>query len=90
MFAILNEINNNSHARTTGLITASIGIAAFIYCLVGITGYLSFGNAVGGNIIAMCTSNLYFPLPSHLPPPLHSLPAVPLSCLNTPLLFPHR
>ena len=54
MFSILNEIGNNSHFRTTAVVTASIGLAAFLYVLVAITGYLSFGNAVGGNVVAMC------------------------------------
>ena len=54
MFSILNEIGNNSHFRTTGVVFASIGVAAFIYILVAITGYLSFGNDVGGNVVAMC------------------------------------
>ena len=52
MFSILNEIGNNSHFRTNGVVFASIGTAAFLYILVAITGYLSFGNAVGGNIVA--------------------------------------
>lgn len=52
MFSILNEISNNSHFRTTSVVVASIGIAAFIYILVAITGYLSFGNELGGNIVA--------------------------------------
>lgn len=54
MFSILNEIGNNSSFRTTGVVIASIGLAAFIYILVAITGYLSFGNAVLGNIVGMC------------------------------------
>ncbi|CAD6591425.1 MAG: hypothetical protein ASARMPREDX12_005163 [Alectoria sarmentosa] len=53
MFSILNEIGNNSHFRTTAVVVASIGAAAFLYVLVAITGYLSFGNAVGGNVVAM-------------------------------------
>jgi amino acid permease len=52
MFSILNEISNNSHFRTTLVVAASIGTAASIYILVAITGYLSFGNEVGGNIVA--------------------------------------
>ncbi|KAK5065077.1 hypothetical protein LTR84_000912 [Exophiala bonariae] len=51
MFSILNEIGDNSHFRTTGVATASIGTAASIYVLVAITGYLSFGNEVSGNIV---------------------------------------
>lgn len=58
MFSILNEIGNNSSFRTTGVVSASIGVAAFIYVLVAITGYLSFGNAVLGNIIGMCECSL--------------------------------
>jgi amino acid permease len=54
MFSILNEIKNNSPYRTTSVITASIGSAGSIYVLVAITGYLSFGDHVGGNIINMC------------------------------------
>ena len=68
MFSILNEIRNNSHFRTTSVVFASNGSACFIYILVAITGYLSFGNAVGGNIVAMCKfifpSSLHF-LSSH-------------------------
>lgn len=53
MFSILNEIKNNSHFRTTGVVFASIGSAAATYILVAITGYLSFGNHVAGNIVGM-------------------------------------
>ena len=37
-----------------GVITASNGSAALIYVLVAITGYLTFGNSVVGNIVSMC------------------------------------
>lgn len=62
MFSILNEIGNNSHFRTTAVVVASIGISAFLYVLVAITGYLSFGNAVGGNVVAMCKPPVLPPL----------------------------
>lgn len=52
MFSILNEIADNRPSRTTGVIAFSIGSAASIYVLVAITGYLSFGNEIGGNIVA--------------------------------------
>jgi len=42
--------------RTTSVIFASIGSAASVYVLVAITGYLSFGNNVAGNIVGMCKS----------------------------------
>lgn len=59
MFSILNEIKNNSHFRTTGVVFASIGSAAATYILVAITGYLSFGNSVGGNIVGMYPPGVY-------------------------------
>ncbi|PWY90813.1 hypothetical protein BO70DRAFT_368039 [Aspergillus heteromorphus CBS 117.55] len=59
MFSILNEIGNNSHFRTTGVVFASIGGAAATYILVAITGYLSFGNSVGGNIVSMYPPGLW-------------------------------
>ena len=52
MFSIVNEIANNSHLRLSAVVGASIGSAGFIYILVAVTGYLSFGNTVGGNIVA--------------------------------------
>lgn len=53
MFSILNEINNNSHFRTTGVVAVSIGSACTVYILVAVTGYLSYGNNVLGNIVGM-------------------------------------
>ncbi|KAJ4984452.1 transmembrane amino acid transporter [Stagonosporopsis vannaccii] len=53
MFSILNEIANNSHLRTTTVILASIGGACALYILTGITGYLSYGDNIKGNIVSM-------------------------------------
>jgi len=53
MFSVLNEINNNSHFRTTGVVLVSIGTACTIYILVAVTGYLSYGDNVAGNIVGM-------------------------------------
>ncbi len=39
-----------------GVIGSSIGSAAAIYLLVAITGYLTFGSKVVGNIVSMCKS----------------------------------
>ena len=58
MFSILNEIGNNSHFRTTSVVVTSNGAAASIYILVAITGYLSFGNDIGGNIVAQYTPSV--------------------------------
>ncbi|KAF3893578.1 Amino acid transporter transmembrane [Trichophyton interdigitale] len=58
MFSILNEIANDSHYRTTSVIVTSIGSAAATYVLVGVTGYLSFGDTIGGNIVGMYAPSL--------------------------------
>ncbi|CAO2654088.1 Nn.00g108210.m01.CDS01 [Neocucurbitaria sp. VM-36] len=53
MFSILNEIADNSHFRTSTVIFASIGGACALYILTGITGYLSYGDNIRGNIVSM-------------------------------------
>lgn len=58
MFSILNEISDNSHFKTTSMVGASIGSAASTYVLVAITGYLSFGNTISGNIVGMYPPSL--------------------------------
>lgn len=68
MFSILNEIFDNSHFRTTSVVGASIGLACFLYILVGITGYLSYGDKVGGNIVSMCKYSKDLGLFLHLTP----------------------
>jgi amino acid permease len=52
MFSILNEASDPSHSASLSVIFGSIGSAASIYVLVAVTGYLSFGDHIGGNIIA--------------------------------------
>lgn len=59
MFSVLNEIANNSHFRTTSVVMASIGSSAATYILVAITGYLSFGDKVSGNVVGMYPPGLY-------------------------------
>ncbi|CVK93693.1 probable AVT6-involved in amino acid efflux from the vacuole [Fusarium mangiferae] len=53
MFSILNELKDNSPSSIIGVVSTSIGSAASIYIVVAITGYLTFGNAVVGNIVSM-------------------------------------
>jgi amino acid permease len=53
MFSVLNEIRDDSHFQTTSVVFSSIGSAASVYILVAITGYLSFGNNIAGNIVGM-------------------------------------
>lgn len=59
MFSILNEMKDNSPFKTTSVVGASIGSAFSMYVLVAITGYLSFGNHVSGNIVGMCKYFVY-------------------------------
>jgi hypothetical protein len=54
MFSILNELKDNSPSSVIGVVGSSIGSAASIYIVVAITGYITFGNAVVGNIVSMC------------------------------------
>lgn len=58
MFSILNEIKDDSPSSILGVIGASIGSAAGIYILVAITGYLTFGDKVIGNIVSMYDPNI--------------------------------
>ncbi|KAK4544663.1 hypothetical protein LTR36_003912 [Oleoguttula mirabilis] len=58
MFSILNELSTPTPTRTTAVVGASIGSAASIYILVAITGYLSFGSNILGNIVAQYTPSV--------------------------------
>jgi amino acid permease len=53
MFSILNEIADNSHFRTSTVILGAIGGGCSLYILTGITGYLSYGDNIRGNIVSM-------------------------------------
>ncbi|BGP17511.1 hypothetical protein JCM10213v2_005544 [Rhodosporidiobolus nylandii] len=48
-----NELRSNTQPRLNLVIGTSIGGAAVIYEVLGILGYMTFGAAVGGNIIEM-------------------------------------
>ena len=67
MFSIVNEIKDNSPGSLVGVIGSSIGSAASVYVLVAITGYLTFGDAIQGNIVGMCKYSLSNPS-DHDPP----------------------
>lgn len=51
IFSIINELTDNSVSNVTKVANSSIGIATFLILSVGITGYLTFGSNVLGNII---------------------------------------
>jgi amino acid permease len=53
IFSVHNELQDNSEKSIIKVIFSSIGSAAFIYELVAVLGYLSFGKDVLGNIILM-------------------------------------
>lgn len=62
MFAIINELKPNdtdgSQTRQSNLIIRnSISIACLSYLIVGVFGYLTFGNSVNANIITMYSPN---------------------------------
>ncbi|KAI0924501.1 hypothetical protein AcW2_005375 [Taiwanofungus camphoratus] len=60
IFPIFNEISSNTQTRMNIVIGTSIGSAAFIYEIITIFGYLTFGSKVGANIIAMYPSTSLF------------------------------
>ncbi|KAI8889383.1 hypothetical protein K501DRAFT_238695 [Backusella circina FSU 941] len=51
IFSVYNELRDNSEKSVLRVIGLSIGSAAFIYELVAVLGYISFGKSVKGNII---------------------------------------
>ncbi|KAH8079910.1 transmembrane amino acid transporter protein-domain-containing protein, partial [Filobasidium floriforme] len=53
IFACFNELKFNTQARMNKVITVSIGSAAITYEVLGIVGYLTFGQGVSSNVIAM-------------------------------------
>lgn len=51
MFSVLNELAHPTEHKYRGIIVASIGNSAILYVAVGLCGYLTFGDNVGGNIV---------------------------------------
>lgn len=67
MFAIINELKpSDSHGSQTRqlnlIIRNAITTACVLYIVVGVIGYLTFGNTVNANIITMYPSSLVFSL----------------------------
>ncbi|KAF9112734.1 hypothetical protein BGX27_002869 [Mortierella sp. AM989] len=58
IFSVYNELTDNGQSMLNRIITSSIGSAVVIYHVIGILGYLTFGNEVGSNIIQMYNSSL--------------------------------
>ena len=51
LFSICRELENDSMENILKVINGSIGISSIFFLLVGISGYLTFGSNVQGNII---------------------------------------
>ncbi|KAK9459308.1 transmembrane amino acid transporter protein-domain-containing protein [Lipomyces oligophaga] len=59
MFSVVNELRDNRPASVLTVIMSSIGLAVVLYSVVGLTGYLSFGDNVGGNISSMYSTSVW-------------------------------
>lgn len=57
MFSIINEARDKSIGKLVSLINFAIVLAALLFIIVGLTGYLTFGANVSGNIILMYPAN---------------------------------
>ncbi|KAI9209651.1 vacuolar amino acid transporter 5 [Polychytrium aggregatum] len=53
IFAVYNEIRDNTIGRMSKVIVASIGTSFTVYELIGVIGYITFGNNVSDNVISM-------------------------------------
>ena len=51
LFSIYNELKQNTPARINRVIGISIGSSAIIYEIIGLLGYLTFGNTVSSNVL---------------------------------------
>ncbi|KAI7829824.1 transmembrane amino acid transporter protein-domain-containing protein [Gamsiella multidivaricata] len=58
IFSVYNELSDNGQSMLNRIITSSIGSAVVVYHIIGVLGYLTFGNAVGSNIIQMYNASL--------------------------------
>lgn len=58
-FSIISELENPSMKRICKIIYISMGITATIFISVSLTGYLTFGNTLTGNILLMYDNNFY-------------------------------
>lgn len=51
MFSLVNELEDKSSKNINKVIVSAIGVAMTLYVIVGLTGYLSFGDNVEPNVI---------------------------------------
>lgn len=53
MFSIINEASDKSLKSLSSLITMAITLSSALFIVVGLSGYLTFGDTVSGNIILL-------------------------------------
>lgn len=53
MFSIINEARDKSIVSSTNLVNTAIAISAALFSIVGLAGYLTFGDKVNGNVILL-------------------------------------
>jgi len=60
ILSVYNEMKDNRQKNVNKVITSSIGFGMILYWIVGICGYLTFGNKTESNVISMypSTSNI--------------------------------
>lgn len=59
MFSIINEAENKSLVSLTALINMAILSASALFIVVGVSGYLTFGDFVGGNVVLQYPSSVW-------------------------------
>lgn len=52
-FPVKNELRSNTRSRTTTVIGSSIGVASGLYEIIGVLGYVTFGDNVNSNVMSM-------------------------------------
>lgn len=58
MFSIINEAKDKSMKAITKLINLAIIVSAGLFIIVGLTGYLTFGDKVNGNVILLYPNSI--------------------------------
>ncbi|RIA96061.1 vacuolar amino acid transporter 5 [Glomus cerebriforme] len=59
IFSIYNELVDNSQTNINNVVTGAIGTTTTIYQIIGLLGYLSFGDDVLPNVISMYETNVF-------------------------------
>ncbi|KAJ1798416.1 hypothetical protein LPJ59_002511 [Coemansia sp. RSA 2399] len=62
IFAVYNELRDNSSKQVNGVISLSIGSACAIYQWIAILGYLTFGSKVAPNLLTMYSNSMVITL----------------------------